>query len=90
MSKDECMGFHVGPVYVEHCSSGDTNIGVEAGAYAGVGYEAGAGAYCEVTYNSHDGFSGGCGTSASAGVGAESPAFGVYANTTYASDTRDH
>ena len=89
MSKDDCMGFHLGPVYVEHCMSGDTNIGVEAGAYGGVGYEVGAGAYCELTYNSHDGLSTGCGTSVSAGYGAETPAFGVYANETYSTDTRD-
>ena len=89
MSRDDCVGVHIGPVYVEHCASGDTNIGVEAGAYGGVGYEAGAGAYCELTYNSHDGFSSGCGTGVSAGYGVETPSFGVYANATYSSDTRD-
>ena len=89
MSKDDCMGVHIGSVYAEACMSGDINIGVEAGAYGGVGYEAGAGAYCEATYNTHDGFSAGCGTSASVGYGVETPAFGVYANETYASDTRD-
>ena len=89
MSKDDCMGIHIGSFYAEHCMNGDTNIGVEAGSYAGVGYEAGAGAYCEATYNSHDGFSSGCGTSASVGYGVETPAFGVYANETYSIDTRD-
>ena len=69
--------------------SGGVNVGVEAGAYGRVGYEAGAGAYCEATYNVHDGFSSGCGTNASAGYGVETPAFGVYANETYSSDTRD-
>ena len=90
MSKDECMGFHVGPIYVEHCMSGDTNIGVEAGAYAGVGYKAGAGAYWGAKVSSHEGFSGGCGTIDSDGVEVESPVVGVYANVTYASDTRDN
>jgi hypothetical protein len=89
MSKDNCTGIHIGPVYAEYCSSGDINVGVEAGVNAGVGYEAGAGAYCEITYNSNEGFSTGCGTSTSVGIGAESQALGVYSNSTISFDTRD-
>ena len=46
-------------------------------------------AYCEVTYNKDNGFSSGCGVSASAGVGIESPAGGVYANETVSVDPRN-
>ena len=89
MSKDFCVGIDVGPFYAEVCDSGDINIGVEAGAYAGVGYEAGGGAYCEATYNSRDGFSSGCGVSAGGGVGVETPVGGVYSNSTTYIDSRD-
>lgn len=93
MSREHCTGINIGPVYAEYCSgeggSGDINIGIEAGSYGGIGYEAGAAAYCEVTYNSSDGFSSGCGVSAGGGIGIETPAGGVYANETYSYDSRD-
>lgn len=89
MSKEGCFGIDIGPVYIEHCTSGDTNIGIEVGAYGGVGYHAGGGAYCEISHNSSDGISSGCGVSASAGYGVETPALGVYANETVSYDSRD-
>ena len=93
MSREHCIGVHIGPVYGEYCSGeggrGDINIGIEAAAYGGIGYEAGGGGYCEATYNRSEGLSYGCGVSASAGVGIESPIGGAYANETVSLDSRD-
>ena len=89
MSKDHCTGIDVGPIYVEHCSSGDINVGISAGASSGVGLTGSAGGYCEISYNQNDGVSAGCGVSAGYGVGAEVPGFGVYSHDTVSYDTRD-
>ena len=97
MSSEEgtSTGFHVGPVYFEHTSTGDYNVGVAFGPSGGEGVVGGTQVYAEVTYNSNDGFSAGYGVNAEAGVGVnlgpgvKDLSGGVYSTAYISKDSRE-
>ena len=93
--KGVSTGFHVGPVYFEHTSNGDYNVGVSFGPSGGQGVVGGSEVYAEVTYNSNEGFSAGYGVNVEAGAGVNvGPGIkglsgGVYSTSYISKDSRE-